>query len=107
MEEGVKFKRLRYVKLYLYSSIFIGFLLILGAGASTFGYKKFAPGFEFASLLSGMIGIQISSALLLMAQDFEGKQFKEQINFRRNFIIGLVLSLIIGALLIWIFIVPQ
>ena len=103
MKEGIKFKRLRYVKLYLYSVFLTGFLLILVSGASAFGYKKFAPGFEFASLLSGLIGIQVSSALLMLVQDLEGKQFKDTLNFRRNFIFGLVFALSMGALLIWIF----
>ena len=106
MKEGNKFKRLRYVKAYLYSSFFISLLLILGSGASAFGYKTFAPGFEFVSLLSGLIGIQVSSALLMMVQDLEGKEFKEILNFRWNFIIGLVLALSTGALLIWIFVDP-
>ena len=104
MKEGIEFKRLRYVKLYLYSSFFISFLLILGSGASAFGYKKFAPGFEFVCMLSGLIGTQVSAALLLLVQDLEGKQFKETLNFRWNFIIGLVLALSTGALLIWIFV---
>lgn len=106
MKEGIEFKRLRYVKVYLYSSFFIGFLLILGSGASVFGYKKFAPGFEFASLFSGLIGIQVSTALLLMVQDLEGKQFKEPLNFRRTVTLGVVLALSIGALLMWIFYDP-
>ena len=103
MKEEIEFKRLRYVKAYLYSSFIISFLLILGSGASGFGYKKFAPGVEFVSMLSGLIGLQVSSAILMMIRDLEGKQLKEQLNFRRNFIIGLVLTLSLGALLIWIF----
>ena len=106
MKEEIEFKRLRYVKLYLYLSFFISFLLILGAGASAFGYKNFAPGFEFASIFSGMLGLQISTALLMMVQDLEGKEFKEPLNFRRSFIIGLVFALSMGALLIWIFVDP-
>ena len=106
MKEEIEFKRLRYVKAYLYSSFIISFLLILGSGASVFGYKKFAPGFEFVSLFGGLIGTQISVAILLMVQDLEGKRFKEPLNFRRNFIIGLVLALSMGALLIWIFVDP-
>lgn len=103
MKDGTEYKRLRYVKICLYSSFFISFLLILGSAASVFGYKNFAPGFEFVSLLGGLIGVQISIALLLMIQDLEGKQFKETSDFGRKFIIGLALALSLGALFIWVF----
>ena len=103
MKEGIEFKRLPYVKVFLYSGFYISLLLILVSAASTFGYKKFAPGFELASLLSGLIGTQVSNALLLLVRDLEGKEFKETLNFRWNLIIGLALSLSIVALLMWVF----
>ena len=101
MKEGLELKRLRYVKFSLYGTIFLSFVLLLITGASSFGYGK--PEIEVLGMLGALIGVQLSSAILMLIQDLEGKPFKEVLSFNKNVIIGLASSLLIGALLMWIF----
>ena len=101
MREGLELKRLRYVKFSLYGTIFLSFVLLLGTGASSFGYRK--PGIEFVGMLGALIGVQLSSAKLMLIQDLEGKHFQEVLSLKKNFMIGLASALLIGALLLWVF----
>ena len=101
MKEGLELKRLRYVKFSLYGTIFLSFVLLLITGASSFGYGK--PEIEVLGMLGALIGVQLSSAILMLIQDLEGKHFKEVLSFKKNFMIGLASALLIGALLLWVF----
>ncbi len=102
MKQELELKRLRYIQFSLYGTIFLCFVLLLATGAGSFGYTK--PGVEFVGVIGALIGVQLCSAMLMLIQDLEGKPFREVLNFKTNFLIGLGLSLLIGALLFWVFI---
>ena len=101
MKEWPELKRLPHIKFMLYGTMFLSFILLLGTGASAFGYGK--PDVKFVGMLGALIGVQLSTALLMLIQDLEGKHFKEVLGFKKNIIIGFVSAIILGALLMWVF----
>ena len=102
MKQELELKRLRYIKFSLYGTFFLCFVLLLATGAGSFGYRK--PGVEFVGMIGALIGVQLCSAMLMLIQDLEEKPFKEVLNFKTSFLIGLGSALLIGAILFWVFI---
>ena len=98
MKAELELKRLALIKLTLYSTMFLSAVLVLISVSAAFGYTKNASGVDTVGSLGGLIGMQLSVAILHLIRDLEGRAFKQPRNFKRQVLWGLGGALVLGVL---------
>ncbi len=99
MKAELELKRLALIKLTLYSTMVVSAVLVLISVSAAFGYtERVASGVDTVGSLGGLIGMQLSVAILHLIRDLEGRAFKQPRNFRRQVLWGLVGALVLGVL---------